>query len=121
VARSIPEDRPAPKRKKRTAAEVDRRTTRRAERVVKRAKKKVGRIDKRREKFGLDPIMGRPTTGDEPQAVTDPYSGAPTINVFMQGQDQGQQYPTGSMAPAPAQHETTDRTKVDLANQVGNL
>jgi hypothetical protein len=104
------------------AARVERRTTRRAGRVVDRATKKLNRINRRRSKFGLDPVTGRPTEGaGEPQATTDPYSGAPTINVFnaAPGGDAGSQYPTGSFQPT--ERPVTDRTKLDLANQVGNL
>lgn len=91
-------------------------------RKLKRQVKKAYRRAKRgRLPAGVSPdTMG----GEEPQAITDPTTGAPTINVFLPpGEAPPTQYPTGSVGgpPATALPMITDRTKLDLANQVGNL
>lgn len=106
--------------------------TRRAEKLRRREDRLRGRVDKvnrRRANFGLDPVTGRPTEGDDDgqQVMTDenggpqqydPYAQPPTINVYMQGG--GDQYGQGSFVPQQPR-QVTDRTKLDLANQVGNL
>jgi len=107
-------------RQERKAARVDRKTTRRATKIATKAQRKFDKIERKRGRFGLDPITGRPTEGDEPQAVTDPAG--QTYNIFNVSAPEasGPQYPVGSMAPAqPLQ--VNDRTKLDLAGQVGNL
>jgi hypothetical protein len=99
---------------------VERRTTKKVTRIANKAQRKFDKIDRRRARFGLDPITGRPTEGDEPQAVTDPAG--QTYNIFNVSAPEGggQNYPVGSMAPE-RQPTITDRTKLDLAGQVGNL
>src|SRR6266446_1426817 len=127
--------------KKSRAERVDARTTRRATRVATRlsgradraeahgherkaetirarGRAKIAKIDVKRTRFGLDPLTGRPTQGDEPGAVTDPAGNV--TNIFMTNPDGGGA-PQGSMIPQAPQHDVTDRTKVDLANNVGNL
>ena len=107
-------------RQERKAERVERRTTKRATRVVRKAARKLGKIDRKRERFSLDPITGRPTEGDEPQAVTDPAGN--TFNIFAMSPQDGGAYPTGSMQPlAPKVTSVTDRSRLDLACQIGDL
>ncbi len=118
------------------AERVDARTTRRANRVATRfegraeraeahgktgkadvirakGRNRIGKIDKKRQRFGLDPLTGRPTEGNEPAAVTDPAGNV--VNIFVTNPDAGGA-PQGSMIPQAPQHTVNDRTKVDLAN-----
>lgn len=127
-----------------SAEQVDRRTTRRATKVATRferraekaeahgrtgkadrlrakGQRKIGKIDQRRQKFGLDPLTGQVTDGSEPVAALD-GNGQP-VNIFVNNQygPEGGGYPPNSMMPAQQAPSVTDRTKLDLANQVGNL
>ena len=94
---------------------------------------------RRQPRFRLDPKTGRPVRAgrqeargkrvrrgyegelDEPQVITDPYSGAPTINVFLTQGGGGPQYPVGAFTPEARPVTVTDRSRLDLAGQVGNL
>lgn len=44
-----------------------------------------------------------------------------TVNYYGEGQGGGPAYPPGSFAPARDPMQVTDRTRVDLANQITNL
>lgn len=106
-------------RQERRAERVDRRTQRKVGKIANRAQRKFNKIERKRGRFGLDPITGRPTEGDEPQAVTDPAG--QTYNIFNVSAPEAPTTPMGSMVPQAAPLPVNDRTKLDLAGQVGNL